>query len=495
MIRIDSIAPQLNKKVDVVGIDWVSRVPAVANRWEAIAFGNNTFVAVASTGTGDRTMHSQDGINWEAGTIIDGDYEDITYGAGLFVAVGRDALIQTSPDGITWTVRTAPVVTVHFESVTYGGGLFVIVADGGTGDRVATSPDGITWTARAAAVDNAWEGVTWGRGLFVAVCSNGFGNRVMSSADGITWATQVSAADIAWEGVAYGGGLFVAVAITGVGNRVMTSPDAVTWTSQVTPVDNNWRRVIWAAGLFVAVATGAGVGNRVMTSPDAVTWTVRFNPVDSDWNSLVFANNMIVAVARFGGGNRIMTSGTQEMALAPHDNIDQGGRSVQGGIVSGFPTGGNKGTGSINVENLYVNDVPIIMTNVISYLPGSQGFGTIIAEAYYQRIGNVMHLTVYFQAGIPTAVEAQISLPAGLTVDTARVVSRRMAGVFIKHVSVSTNGGVILIIGGDSYINFSSNTVLSNTVINPAVPQNGNSLGSTDNSFSLECKVPIAEWG
>ena len=35
-----------------------------------------------------------------------------------------------------------------------------------------TSPDGITWTARSAAEANNWNSVTYGNGLFVAVSSN-----------------------------------------------------------------------------------------------------------------------------------------------------------------------------------------------------------------------------------------------------------------------------------------------------------------------------------
>jgi hypothetical protein len=62
-------------------------------------------------------------------------------------------------------------------------GLLVAVADSGTGNRVMTSPDGITWTARSAAADNGWHSVTWAKelGLLVAVAYTGTGNRVMTS--------------------------------------------------------------------------------------------------------------------------------------------------------------------------------------------------------------------------------------------------------------------------------------------------------------------------
>src|SRR5690606_5527398 len=64
-------------------------------------------------------------------------------------------------------------------SVTYGNGLFVAVAYDGT-NRVMTSPDGITWTSRSAPEANVWYSVTYGNGLFVAVSTSGT-NRVMTS--------------------------------------------------------------------------------------------------------------------------------------------------------------------------------------------------------------------------------------------------------------------------------------------------------------------------
>jgi hypothetical protein len=44
-----------------------------------------------------------------------------------------------------------------------------------------TSPDGITWTIRTSAADNDWLGIAYGNGLFVAVAITGTGNRVMTS--------------------------------------------------------------------------------------------------------------------------------------------------------------------------------------------------------------------------------------------------------------------------------------------------------------------------
>jgi len=89
---------------------------------------------------------------------------------------------MTSPDGITWTARTAGAVS-GWRSVCWSPelSLFVAVAYTGT-DRVMTSPDGITWTARTAGAVSGWCSVCWSPelSLFVAVAYTGT-NRVMTS--------------------------------------------------------------------------------------------------------------------------------------------------------------------------------------------------------------------------------------------------------------------------------------------------------------------------
>lgn len=128
-----------------------------------------------------------------------------------------------------WTAQTAAEDN-SWQSVVYGEGIFVAVSSNGT-NRVMTSPDGVTWTSRSAPEDTAdstWKSVAYCNGTFVAV-ANGGTTKVMTSPDGITWTAQTPAEDNSWQSVSYGNGTFVAVADTGT-NRVMTSPDGVTWT-------------------------------------------------------------------------------------------------------------------------------------------------------------------------------------------------------------------------------------------------------------------------
>jgi hypothetical protein len=95
----------------------------------------------------------------------------MAFGNGLFVHAGTgyalNGLIQTSPDGITWTVRST--LNYLWNSIVFGNGLFVAVALDG---KIVSSSDGITWTLTTVEAGNAWKGVTFGENIFVAVAES-----------------------------------------------------------------------------------------------------------------------------------------------------------------------------------------------------------------------------------------------------------------------------------------------------------------------------------
>lgn len=303
---------------DAPGVTWVDQTTAAANAWKSVANGNNRFVAVAYSGTGNRVMTSDNGVDWTIRTsAADNDWYDVCYSdsLGLFVAVARSGTgdrVMTSPNGIDWTLRTSAEDNSWY-AVTWSEekSLFVAVSGNGT-NRVMTSPDGINWTARTTPSRN-WQGIAYGNGVFAAV---GTSNDAMYSSDGITWnVVGIGGGSFVWKDVVWSEdvGLFVAVSNGGdSGGRVATSPDGITWTQRPSANDSySWTSVTYGAGLFVASSVGLSTYYRIMTSPDGINWTLRSIPLPSlSLYGVTYGNNMFVAVSNAGAGNTIVTSGT-----------------------------------------------------------------------------------------------------------------------------------------------------------------------------------------
>ncbi|MDB5182331.1 MAG: hypothetical protein JWO47_115 [Candidatus Saccharibacteria bacterium] len=394
VLSVDTSNSRLEVVGDIIskGTSWTSRTGAANLIWNSITYGNGLYVAVASSGTGNRVMTSPDGINWTARTsAADNKWNSVVYGNGLFVAVSNDGTgnrVMTSPDGITWTIRTSAADN-DWMSVTYGNGLFVAVAcgvggttcDANAGNRVMTSPDGINWTLRVSTANVSWYSVTYGNGVFVAVSY--FNTAAMSSPDGITWTARTLPSVDYWDSITYGNGLFVAVALGPTTSDVATSPDGITWTSRTTPT-NGWNSVTYGNGLFVAV-TSTGTGNRVMTSPDGINWTSRISASDDSWHGVVYGNGMFVAIGTISVTNNVMTSGKQDYIPVSNNNNYQGGLTVHGSnlfqsdanSVSAFQIQNSSGTSLLNVDS--TNNKLTVATDIIATGASTATTGTTSA--------------------------------------------------------------------------------------------------------------------
>jgi hypothetical protein len=188
------------------GISW-SKVsgPDTIDSYRKISYGNNTFVALASSAV----IISNDGITWKR-IPLEWDYlYDIKFGNGTFVIVGAYGLILTSTDGVNWTQRTSGVANQNLYSVAFGNNIFVTA--GGV-DTLLTSANGVSWTKVTLSKSLYIDPVLYMHDRFVAV---GFrGN--LTSYDGITWFESPSAAyDLFIQSVAYGNNTIVGVGLNG----------------------------------------------------------------------------------------------------------------------------------------------------------------------------------------------------------------------------------------------------------------------------------------
>ncbi|MDH5768012.1 MAG: hypothetical protein OEZ31_03530 [Nitrospirota bacterium] len=227
--------------------------------------------------------------NWHfTDTKMYGYPNAVTYGKGLFVAVGNYGsvpILLTSPDGVNWTKRD----TSNFSNartllgIAYGNGTFVAVGRNAEGTNnlpplILTSPDGVNWTVRnPGSVEGMLYGIAYGKGTYIAVgaSSPSWGSPIIhTSPDGVNW-TAMKLGNVMGDllSIAYGNGVFIAVGLkdpsfSNSSQYLLTSPDGVKWTEINTGISGFLSDIAFGNGNFVAVGMKS-----ILTSQDGVTWT------------------------------------------------------------------------------------------------------------------------------------------------------------------------------------------------------------------------------
>ena len=197
------------------GITWTTRTSNTGNDIYSLTYGNGLFLA---GGKASAFSTSPDGITWTSGDTgfpgVNAPINGLAYGNGVYVAVGQyydgsdfQARMATSTNGSSWTNRTSQFSSSNIRGVTFGDGLFVAVGFDG---QLTTSTNGTTWNSRTSgfgSTDDIYS-VTYGDGLYVAGGEDG---EMRASPDGITWTSRTS--ELGGDDILalnYGGGLFVA---------------------------------------------------------------------------------------------------------------------------------------------------------------------------------------------------------------------------------------------------------------------------------------------
>jgi hypothetical protein len=170
---------------------------AVATNWTAAnsaAISPAGVIIVGGTANDQKKIRrSADGATWTeptTGTSASASVNAAVWSpsANLFViglSNGATSNVETSPDGIAWTQRTAPNNKAR-TAIAVSPERIVITSDDPGNDKIITSEDGIVWTERTLPLAAQGE-ITYNaeRGLFMVCASTSF----MTSPDGITWTT------------------------------------------------------------------------------------------------------------------------------------------------------------------------------------------------------------------------------------------------------------------------------------------------------------------
>ncbi len=264
------------------------------------------------------SLHAQQ--NWRyVNPLPGGVYKAVAYGAGLYVAVGNEGVLATSPDAVTWTIRRHPALNFVLNDVTFAAGRFMAVgqdafATTGSAAYILTSTDGITWTQGTFASPFSSQLFTvlhTGTSWLAAGLSSPPSYAV--STDGLTWTTRGSTTGDGLIRGAYGNGRFV---FTNDGNRANTSTDGITWTrsfivGNAETFNVSFSEIVFANGAFFVAARDATFNSAVYTSTDGATWTPAAAPIaDSSGGAFFIDHDAGKFVLGGNGGLFTSTNGT-----------------------------------------------------------------------------------------------------------------------------------------------------------------------------------------
>lgn len=407
---------------------------------------------------------SADGIDWDGYFLPKGSHLPVaSHGGGLYVVVGPGGEIHTSPDGQTWTSRSTESYSLN--DVTYGNGLFVAVGESGYGYElwydgrssigpersILTSPDGVTWTPRGKVATRHYS-VAYGNGRFVTASFSSW-----TSVDGVTWEMSPNAPPSSDE-VRFLNGKFVMV-----GDGIYTSTTGLEWELRQEiehPLNQNVNSVAYGAGRYVAVGHDNIGGNALIyTSPDGISWTKVATSLEH-LTKVRYGNNRFVALDRNGFIHTSATGTTWKTTEGPTElytesTLDYGnGEFILGG-GNGDVWTSNDGVvwerhTTPNCNGLkgitFANDTFVAIGD----------YGTIIQSAPFTVPIPVMPGKAYLTAdqGLPFHFQIEgtnspesylaLGLPAGLTLDPSTGIisgSPAKTGVFWIKIGATNAGG------------------------------------------------------
>lgn len=303
-VAVSTVGSVLTNTTDPSAANWSKwvTIPAfpspgsTSNILNGITFFKNIFIAI---GCDTKLLTSPDGQSWtERGSVLSNFLYGVAYGNNTYAAVGWGGKILTSTDKVMWEDRNAGVTSSLF-AITFGEGKFVAVGSSG---KIVSSSTGETWKPRTSQVAESLFGVAYGNSTFVAVGAKG---KISTSPDGVTWTARSSGTTDLF-GVTYANSLFVAV---GQNGRVISSPNGINWTDRTPGYSSYKAECLYGATYGGSVFVVVGENGRILTSPDLTTWTLRSSGCTNSLRAVAHANDVFVVL---GSSGKILTSTAQD---------------------------------------------------------------------------------------------------------------------------------------------------------------------------------------
>lgn len=253
-------------------LNWASLKDTSTANIYAFAANGNIMIAVGASGMIFRTDDvSQVASHWTVQTqaaAFAGSFYAATFSAalGLFIIAGTTGEIQTSPDGVTWTHRTAgSSYAGTIQDIAVGSGIVVFV---GTGGEIQSSTNGTAWTRRVTGA-MTWTNVVWSGAEFITFSVTSADTQ--RSTNGTTWAAIAS--QFLARSAAFGNGIWVSM-VDGATTTIRTSTDGgLTWTAFATTFGGTARGAVrYLGGSLFVMLVGSASGKSYITDSPAVRW-------------------------------------------------------------------------------------------------------------------------------------------------------------------------------------------------------------------------------
>jgi uncharacterized repeat protein (TIGR02543 family) len=285
--------------------NWVNRKPdTLRTSNQDVCYGNGKFMAVTDEGG---ILTSSDGTSWtyyDPGNTF--RLTSISCDNGKFVAVTRAGLASSSSDGVIWKTGHTLNNYLYLWDVTYGNGLYVAVGNKITENKGAiytstTNEAQDIWTDRNVNTTSILTGVTYGNQRFVAVGQNG---TILTSSDGASWTSRNSGTAADLEGVKYLNGKFVSWARDG--KTILTSVDGTSWNMITTSglicphCESVNSGVLHSVSFGDGTYVGVGSFNSIYTSSDLVSWTKSHEAASGSLNGVTYGNGTFIVVGNNG---------------------------------------------------------------------------------------------------------------------------------------------------------------------------------------------------
>ena len=317
------------------------------------------FVVLGQDG---KIAYSTDGKHFDPGTIPNGFYLGLTYGNGLFVAVGTN-VIAYSTDGKHFDPGTIPSGT--YRGVAYGKGMYVIVGDNkilysesiiGGGVKISPesglslSGDGTLSYTLPVATSETLGGIKVGTGLLITedgtLSTNISANDItgldeelkdyaiaghnhtigqitnlqstlagkqdkLTAGQGIliqnnTISSTVSDSYVLPEASTTTlGGVKIGAGLSVTDDGILSVPyeaAGVEFTLGSSQDDCDWQSVAYGNGMFVAIS----YNGKIATSTDGKSFTLTETTLNGNWRSIVYGDDKFIVVGR--GTNTVACS-------------------------------------------------------------------------------------------------------------------------------------------------------------------------------------------